>query len=73
MRPVELTLAGAELLLGGALEQDTLSLSDGVIVDRVVPKQIDARGFRILPGIVDIKVGNLVLGRIGIEGFDLEP
>mgnify|MGYP000206336369 CR=1 FL=1 len=54
MRPVELTLAGAELLHGDALGQGTLSITDGVIVEEPLSKQIDARGFRILPGIVDI-------------------
>jgi len=54
MKPVELTLEGGEVLRAGALAQGTLSLSDGLISDVPCSRRIDARGFRILPGIVDI-------------------
>ncbi|WP_439142007.1 alpha-D-ribose 1-methylphosphonate 5-triphosphate diphosphatase [Planktotalea sp.] len=54
MKTVEFTLEGGELLRGEVLEQGTLSISNGQVVETTFKRRVDARGFRILPGIVDI-------------------
>jgi alpha-D-ribose 1-methylphosphonate 5-triphosphate diphosphatase len=54
MKTVEFTLEGGDVLRGGVLEQGTLSISEGHVSDEPRKRRIDARGFRILPGIVDI-------------------
>ena len=54
MKPVELTLQGGEVLRDDTLAEGEISLSGGKITDAPTAKLVDARGFRILPGIVDI-------------------
>ncbi len=54
MTPVELTLEGGEILREGVLSQGTLSMGDGAIVDIPTKRRVDAKGFRILPGIIDL-------------------
>jgi alpha-D-ribose 1-methylphosphonate 5-triphosphate diphosphatase len=54
MKAIEVTLEGGEVLRDGRLEQRDVSLSDGLIADTRLSRRVDARGFRILPGIVDI-------------------
>jgi alpha-D-ribose 1-methylphosphonate 5-triphosphate diphosphatase len=54
MKPVELTLERGEVLLGPELTQEPLSLAGGLIVEQASKRRVDAFGFRILPGIVDI-------------------
>lgn len=52
--PVELTLEGAEILRDGVLEQGALSLGGGLVCEIAMVRRIDASGFRLLPGIIDI-------------------
>lgn len=54
MKPVELTLTGAEILRDGRLEYGTLTLADGHVELAETGKRVDVTGFRILPGIVDM-------------------
>ena len=54
MKPVELTLERGEVLLGPELKEEPLSLAGGLIVEQASKRRVDAFGFRILPGIVDI-------------------
>lgn len=50
---LDLSFAGADVL-GWAGWTDRLSVSSGLIADAPVGREIDARGFRILAGIVDL-------------------
>lgn len=55
MTTVEVTFKGGEILRDGALvENDGLSLSQGMLSDVACGREVDARGFRVLPGMVDI-------------------
>ncbi len=55
VRSLALDLVGAEVLLPGAgLVRARLSLSDGVITPESVGRSVDLRGYRIVPGIVDL-------------------
>ncbi|MEM9580410.1 MAG: alpha-D-ribose 1-methylphosphonate 5-triphosphate diphosphatase [Pseudomonadota bacterium] len=54
MTAIDLTFEGAEVLLPGGFSDAALALAEGVIADAPTGKRVDARGFRILPGIVDI-------------------
>ena len=51
---VALTLTGAEVLWPSGIGEGPLSLAGGLIVDQGQARQVDLRGCRILPGIVDI-------------------
>lgn len=51
---VDLTFEGADVICPLAGSQDVLAIANGQIVDAPEGTRIDARGFRILPGIVDI-------------------
>ncbi|MFY0680867.1 MAG: alpha-D-ribose 1-methylphosphonate 5-triphosphate diphosphatase [Thalassovita sp.] len=51
---LELTLTGAEVLLPDGLAVTELSICGGQIVSQSQPKQVDLRGFQVLPGIIDI-------------------
>ena len=54
MNVPELTFIGGEVLLPEGLTQIPLSIAEGVICDAPTGRSVDATGFRILPGIVDI-------------------
>lgn len=54
MNAIEVTLEGGEGLRNGRLEQGDVSLSGGLITETPLVRRVDARGFRILPGIVDM-------------------
>ncbi|MGB7317719.1 MAG: alpha-D-ribose 1-methylphosphonate 5-triphosphate diphosphatase [Planktotalea sp.] len=57
MKTVELRFVGGEVLFPEGLSQRPLAIAGGVVCDnavRVGVRDIDARGYRILPGIVDI-------------------
>lgn len=54
MKPVDLTFQGGEVLLPGGLAHDDLSIAQGFVTDAPDARRVDARGFRLLPGIVDI-------------------
>ena len=52
---VDLTFEGGQVLLPeGGLCVGEISIADGKIADARAGKRVDARGFRFLPGIVDI-------------------
>jgi alpha-D-ribose 1-methylphosphonate 5-triphosphate diphosphatase len=55
----ELRIDGGEVLIDGAFVEADIALDgagriDGVGTDRPVPRRLDARGLKVLPGIVDI-------------------
>ncbi|MEC3859875.1 alpha-D-ribose 1-methylphosphonate 5-triphosphate diphosphatase [Mesobacterium sp. TK19101] len=50
----DLTLSGAQVLLPEGLADTRLCLADSVIADAPAGREIDLRGFLILPGLVDI-------------------
>lgn len=54
MAAVDLTFEGAQVLRPEGLVDTALSISEGVIADAPVGRRIDARGFRLLPGIIDL-------------------
>ncbi|MEP5151480.1 alpha-D-ribose 1-methylphosphonate 5-triphosphate diphosphatase [Planktotalea sp.] len=54
MTPAELTFEGADVLRPEGLSDTPLTISDGHIQADSTKRRVDARGFRILPGIVDI-------------------
>ncbi|WP_293448232.1 alpha-D-ribose 1-methylphosphonate 5-triphosphate diphosphatase [Planktotalea sp.] len=54
MNAIEVTLEGGEGLRKGRLEQGDVSLLGGLITETPLVRRVDARGFRILPGIVDM-------------------
>lgn len=49
-----LRLVGARVLLPGGLEEAPLCLSEGRIAADAPAREVDLRGFRVMPGIVDI-------------------
>lgn len=49
-----LRLTGARVLLENALHQSDLCLADGVIIDKGPARELDLRGYLVLPGIVDL-------------------
>jgi alpha-D-ribose 1-methylphosphonate 5-triphosphate diphosphatase len=49
-----LRLTGARVLRGNALHETDLCLADGVIADGVRGRDLDLRGYLVLPGIVDL-------------------
>jgi alpha-D-ribose 1-methylphosphonate 5-triphosphate diphosphatase len=51
---IDLTLQGAEVLLPEGMAEMPLALSGGQIVDAPVGREVDLRGYWVLPGIVDI-------------------
>jgi alpha-D-ribose 1-methylphosphonate 5-triphosphate diphosphatase len=51
---IDLTLQGAKVLLPEGLAEGTLALSGGQIADAPVGREVDLRGYWVLPGIVDI-------------------
>jgi alpha-D-ribose 1-methylphosphonate 5-triphosphate diphosphatase len=51
---IDLTLQGAKFLLPEGLAEGTLALSGGQIADAPVGREVDLRGYWVLPGIVDI-------------------
>ncbi|KMK68619.1 alpha-D-ribose 1-methylphosphonate 5-triphosphate diphosphatase [Puniceibacterium sp. IMCC21224] len=50
---IELTLTGAQVLRPDGWDDGPLALSDGVLSDLPVGRQVDLRGYQVLPGIVD--------------------
>ena len=50
---ISLSFVGAQVLRGDDLTVDTLSISNGLIVDERQSREIDLTGFQIFPGIVD--------------------
>lgn len=54
MNAVELCFEGGQVLRPGGLKTDSLSIADGLICDAPTGHRVDARGFRILPGIIDL-------------------
>lgn len=54
MTTIDLTLQGAEVLLPDGLAEVPLALSGGQIADAPVGREVDLRGYMVLPGIVDI-------------------
>ncbi|WP_306153697.1 alpha-D-ribose 1-methylphosphonate 5-triphosphate diphosphatase [Roseovarius sp. MMSF_3281] len=54
MTAIDLTLQGAEVLLPDGLAEVPLALSGGQIADTPVGREVDLRGYMVLPGIVDI-------------------
>lgn len=53
-KTLDLTFDGAVVLRETGLSDAPLSVSQGMVTDAPAGKHIDARGFRILPGIIDI-------------------
>ena len=49
-----LRLTGASVLRDGALVDGDLSLADGAITDESPAREIDLRGYLVLPGIIDL-------------------
>lgn len=49
-----LRLTGAQVLRAGQLQQDDITLADGVITDAPAPRTLDLSGYLVLPGIVDL-------------------
>ena len=54
MKTVELKFEGGEILRPEGFCRTQLSIAEGVICDAPAGRNVDAQGFRILPGIVDI-------------------
>ena len=54
MNAVDLTFEGGEVLLPDGSMGDTLSLVRGFVTDEPRSRRVDTRGFRLLPGIVDM-------------------
>ena len=54
MKTVDLTFEGGEMLLPSGLACAELSISQGFVTETPAARRVDARGFRLLPGIVDI-------------------
>lgn len=54
MKAVELSFEGGEILSAQGLGESTVSIAGGQIADAMTDRRVNARGFRILPGIVDI-------------------
>ena len=54
MTAIDLTLQGAEVLLPEGLQEVPLPLSGGQIADAPMGREVDLRGYMVLPGIVDI-------------------
>ncbi|TMM55451.1 alpha-D-ribose 1-methylphosphonate 5-triphosphate diphosphatase [Sulfitobacter sabulilitoris] len=50
----DLDLIGAEVLGPEGLHPGRLSLADGLVVEDAVGRPVDLRGYRVLPGIVDL-------------------
>lgn len=48
-----LDLVGAQVLRPGGLVADRLSVSDGLVVDGPVGREVDLSGYLVLPGLVD--------------------
>ena len=48
-----LDLVGAQVLRPGGLVADRLSLSDGVVVEEPVGREVDLSGYLVLPGLID--------------------
>ncbi|WP_417729009.1 alpha-D-ribose 1-methylphosphonate 5-triphosphate diphosphatase [Roseovarius sp.] len=53
MSELDVTLRGAQVLGPGRLEVRDLSLSDGLITDAPLGREVDLSGYMVLPGIVD--------------------
>lgn len=49
----DLTLTGAQVLRPGGLDDGPVALSDGLICDQPTGREVDLRGYLVLPGIVD--------------------
>lgn len=54
MKAVDVTFQGARVLLDGALQEADLTIAGGTIANARSARCVDARGFRFLPGIVDL-------------------
>lgn len=52
--PLSLTLQNADVLRPTGMRRGDLSVAGGVIVDGPAGRAVDLRGFRVMPGIVDI-------------------
>ena len=50
----DLRITGAQVLTPNGLAEAPLALSEGRITDAAPPREVDLRGFLVLPGIVDI-------------------
>ncbi|WP_299043363.1 alpha-D-ribose 1-methylphosphonate 5-triphosphate diphosphatase [uncultured Tateyamaria sp.] len=51
---IEIDLVAAEVLLPSGVEDTRLSIAGGVVADAPVGRAVNLRGYRILPGIVDV-------------------
>ncbi len=54
IKAIEASFEGGQVLRNGGVVEDTISIANGTIEDGPTGRRVDARGFRILPGIVDI-------------------
>ncbi|MEL6888409.1 MAG: alpha-D-ribose 1-methylphosphonate 5-triphosphate diphosphatase [Pseudomonadota bacterium] len=54
MTMLAIDLIGAEVLGPDGLTRERLSLANGCIVTEAVGKPVDLRGYRVLPGIIDV-------------------
>lgn len=54
MSPLDLRLVGARVLMQGALAEAPLRIAGGVVVEDMPGREVDLRGYLVMPGIVDI-------------------
>lgn len=54
MSPLDLRLVGARVLMQGALADVPLRIAGGVVVEDMPGREVDLRGYLVMPGIVDI-------------------